>query len=240
VAFDFDGTLAPYARDPRDARAVPASLDLLARLAAKEATTVAIVSGRPIPNLSRVVPIEALHLVGEHGWEERRPGEEPLHHPLSREAAEGLARVLDVVVREGSPAQVERKRTGVAVHTRALDAAGRVRALEHFESVYRRVADGSGLRLDILDGGAEIHAVGHDKGTAIRSLLAPLPPFTMPIYVGDDVTDEAAFEAVADHGWGFKVGNSAVRTSARHRLDSPVQVAEFLLAILRFIDESAT
>jgi trehalose 6-phosphate phosphatase len=244
LAFDFDGTLAPYAPDPREARALPEALDLLARLAASRGTTVAVVSGRPIPNLDRVVPIGTLHLVGEHGWEERAPGQAPRHHPLPKEASEGLERILDVVVREGSPAKVERKRTGVAIHTRALDPEDRAAALAHFESVYRRVAEGAGLRLDVLDGGAEAHALGHDKGSAVRSLLATLPAGAVPIYVGDDITDEPAFEAVVERGLGFKVGRlpdgaPASVTAALHRLESPAQVAELMARILRLLEEDA-
>jgi trehalose-phosphatase len=133
---------------------------------------------------------------------------------------------------------VERKRTGVAVHTRALDDQERARALEHFESVYRRVAGGVGLRLDVLDGGAEIHAAGRDKGTAVRALLAALPPGTMPIYAGDDITDEAAFEAVESRGVGFRVG-AAARTRAGRSLDGPEAVAGLLAGILRALEAAA-
>jgi trehalose 6-phosphate phosphatase len=232
LAFDFDGTLAPYARDPRDARALPAALDALACLAARDRTTVAIVSGRPIPNLSRVVPIDTLHLVGEHGWEERPPGGEPHLHPLAEEAALGLGRLLDAVTGEGTKAKVERKRTGVAIHTRALDESGRTEAIEHFRSAYERVAGRAGLRLDVLDGGAEAHAIGHDKGTAMLRLLAALPPDTLPLYVGDDVTDEPAFEAVRERGWGFKVGAMPRTTAARHHLPEPAAVALLLARVL--------
>ena len=232
LALDFDGTLAPYAKDPRDARAVPEALDALARLAARAGTTVAIVSGRPIPNLARVVPIESVHLVGEHGWEERGPFGESTLHPLADEADRGLERLLDAVTREGTKAKVERKRTGVAIHTRALDESGRAEAIEHFRSIYERVAVGAGLRLDVLDGGAEAHALGHDKGTAVRRLLAALPPETLAIYVGDDVTDEPAFEAVREHGWGFKVGPPARATAARHHLAGPLAVARLLARVL--------
>jgi len=232
LALDFDGTLAPYTRDPRDARALPAALEALARLAARAETTVAIVSGRPIPSLTRVVPIDTLHLVGEHGWEERAPGAEPLLHPLAEEAALGLARLLDAVTSEGTKAKVERKRTGVAIHTRALDERGRAEAIEHFRGLYQRVAGTAGLRLDVLDGGAEAHALGHDKGTAVRRLLAALPEKTLAIYVGDDVTDEPAFEAVAERGGGFKVGALSKTTAARHHLPEPSAVARLLDRVL--------
>jgi len=232
LALDFDGTLAPYARDPRDARALPAALEAIARLAARAGTTVAIVSGRPIPNLTRVVPIDTVHLVGEHGWEERPPGGESFLHPLAQEAALGLDRLLDAVTREGTKAKVERKRTGVAIHTRALDEKGRAEAIEHFRGLYERVAGTAGLRLDVLDGGAEAHALGHDKGTAVRRLLAALPEETAAIYVGDDVTDEPAFEAVAYRGWGFKVGTMPKTTAARHHLMEPSAVARLLVRVL--------
>jgi trehalose 6-phosphate phosphatase len=232
LALDFDGTLAPYARDPRDARALPAALEALAGLAARAKTTVAIVSGRPIPNLARVVPIGTLHLVGEHGWEEKPPGAEPFLHPLAEHAALGLARLLDAVTSEGTRAKVERKRTGVAIHTRALDERGRAAAIEQFRGLYERVAGAAGLRLDVLDGGAEAHALGHDKGTAVRRLLAALPERTLAIYVGDDVTDEPAFEAVAKSGWGFKVGDLPGTTAARHRLREPAAVALLLARVL--------
>jgi trehalose 6-phosphate phosphatase len=232
LALDFDGTLAPYAKDPRDACAVPQALEALTRLAARAGTTVAIVSGRPIPNLTRVVPIETVHLVGEHGWEERRPGGEPCLHPLADEAGRGLERLLDALTREGTKAKVERKRTGVAIHTRALDESGRAEAIAGFRSVYERVAHGAGLRLDVLDGGAEAHALGHDKGTAVRRLLAALPPETLALYVGDDVTDEPAFEAVRENGWGFKVGPVARATAARYHLAEPLAVARLLARVL--------
>lgn len=236
-AFDFDGTLAPYARDPRDARALPQALERLHRLAGRGATTVAVVSGRPIPNLERVVPIERLHLVGEHGWEERPPGRATVHHPLPDDAAQALHDIFATVSREGTSAVLERKRTGVAIHTRALEARDRDRAIAEFEAICRRLADGAGLRLDVLDGGAEIHALGRDKGTAVRSLLAALPPGTVPVYVGDDVTDEPAFEAAQERGFGIKVGTAA--TCARHALDGPHQVAELLAGILRALEEAA-
>ena len=232
LALDFDGTLAPYAEDPRDARAIPEALDALARLAARAGTTVAIVSGRPIPNLTRVVPIETLHLVGEHGWEERGPSGEPFQHPLAEAAHRGLERLHDAVTREGTTAKVERKRTGVAIHTRALDAHARTEAIERFRAVYERVAEGAGLRLDILDGGAEAHALGHDKGTAMHRLIASLPSDTVAIYAGDDVTDEPAFEAVRERGWGFKVGAMPGTTAARHHLADPRAVARLLAGVL--------
>lgn len=236
-AFDFDGTLSPYARDPRDARALPEALDRLRRLAGRGATTVAVVSGRTIPNLEGVVPIERLYLVGEHGWEERPPGQATVHHPLSDDAAQALQRIFETVTRERTPAVLERKRTGVAIHTRALDARARDRAIAGFEAVCRRIADPAGLRLDVLDGGAEIHALGRDKGTAMRSLLAPLPPGTVPLYVGDDVTDEPAFEVAQEHGFGIKVGTAS--TCARHALEGPHQVADLLAGILRALEEAA-
>jgi trehalose-phosphatase len=232
LALDFDGTLAPYAKDPREARALPQALAALTRLAARAGTTVAIVSGRPIPNLTRVVPIDTVHLVGEHGWEERRPGGETTLHPLADEAGRGLERLLDAVTREGTKAKVERKRTGVAIHTRALDESGRAEAIAGFRSVYERVAGGAGLRLDVLDGGAEAHALGHDKGTAVRRLLATLPPETLALYVGDDVTDEPAFEAVRENGWGIKVGPAGNATAARHHLADPLAVARLLARVL--------
>lgn len=236
LAFDFDGTLAPYARDPRAAQALPESLERLRRLAGRDATTVAVVSGRSIPNLERVVPIETLHLVGEHGWEQRPPGgSRTTHHPLSPQAAEALDRIFDAVTRDGTRALLERKRTGVAIHTRALDERDRDAAIEHFRSVCR-LGDGAGLRLDLLDGGAEVHALGRDKGTAVRGLLAPLPAGTVAIYVGDDVTDEPAFEAAQERGFGLKVGSAS--TCARHALEDPRQVADLLAGILRALEEA--
>jgi trehalose 6-phosphate phosphatase len=237
LAFDFDGTLAPYASDPRDARALPDSLDRLARLAARDRTTVAVVSGRTIASLERVVPIDRVHLVGEHGWEERPAGGAMRHHPLPPQAASTLERILDAVTRAGTKAMVERKRTGVAIHTRALGEPDRAAAVEQFESICRRLAEGAELRLDVLDGGAEIHAMGRDKGTAVRGLLAPLPAGTVPVYVGDDVTDEPAFATAQERGFGFKVGSSS--TCARHALAGPEQVAVLLAGILRALEATA-
>ncbi len=71
-------------------------------------------------------------------------------------------------------------------------------------------------------------AKGNDKGTALRALLDGHREDALRVYVGDDETDEDAFEVLLDGGVGIKVGPRGVPTKAHGRLESPEAVRAFL------------
>jgi trehalose 6-phosphate phosphatase len=202
---DFDGTLVDIALRPE---AVRVDAVLPARLAAVRARldgALAVVSGRPIADIDRLLAPLRLTAAGVHGLEVRA---DPDGVVATAEAATGaLAAVRAVLAAAGLPGagvQVEDKRVAVAVHYRnAPERGAMVQAL---------LADVVALNpaLHLVNGKmvVEVKPRGVDKGTALMNFLAR-PPFLhrVPVMIGDDVTDEDAFRAALSAGGrAIKVG----------------------------------
>ena len=75
--------------------------------------------------------------------------------------------------------------------------------------------------------GVELRASGHDKGTALAELCSAMPPGTLPVYIGDDATDEDAFRYLRPLGIGIKVGMEN-DTAAVGRVPNPASVLRLL------------
>jgi trehalose 6-phosphate synthase/phosphatase len=202
---DYDGTLTPIVDDPADALLPQATREAIERLAAR--TPVAIMSGRDLEDVRSLVAIDGIWYAGSHGLELRDPGgrrieraEDFLPALDSAEAAlrDRLAAVPD--------ARVERKRFAIAVHDRQVPDEQRDRVADLVEDV---AADHPRLR---ITGGKRIHELrpdfDWDKGKALLWLIDELglaDEAYLPVYLGDDVTDEDAFEVLTDRGLGLVV-----------------------------------
>jgi alpha,alpha-trehalase len=228
---DYDGTLSPIVSDPDAARLVDgaaAALELVAGVC-----PVAILSGRDLADVRNRVGIPGVWYAGSHGFE--LTGPDGTHHQneaaapfvpiLARAAAElhdGLANIPGL--------RLEHKRFAVAVHFRevAPDRVGPIIAAVH------QLGARAGLR---VTGGRMLVELrpdmDWDKGTTlgwIRDRVDPLNGL-LPIYIGDDLTDEDAFDAVKFDGIGIAVRHDEDgdrRTAARFTLESPAQVRDFL------------
>ena len=222
---DFDGTLVELAETPA-AIAVPQGLKpLLDRLAGRLEGRLAIVSGRAIDDLQGHLGPSAAVLSGSHGAELLYADGRRI--PVS--VPPGLAGAREEVRRFAAGSTgllVEDKPAGIALHYRL--APERERAVGDFVEA---LAGRSGLALQRGKMVAELRPHGADKGTALRRLMAE-PPFAgaRPVFVGDDLTDEHAFEAAAALGGaGVLVGPSRA-TAARWRLDDVAEVTGWLEA----------
>ena len=222
---DFDGTLVELAERP-DAIQVPPTLpDLLVRLADRLDGRLAIVSGRALADLDRHLPCAAsLYACGSHGAEFRLPNQAL---SFSGDASAGLATLREAANafgKERPGVLVEHKPAGLALHFRQAPAAG-AEAARFAETWAQR----SGLALQHGKCVVELRPAGLDKGTAVRRIMRE-PPFAdaRPVFVGDDLTDEHAFDA-ADSLGGAGVLVGAVRTTAaRWRLPDVSAVAAWL------------
>ena len=221
VFLDYDGTLTPIVDDPADATLSPGGRAAIGRL--RDRCTVAIVSGRDLDDVRAMVGIDDLWYAGSHGFDILAPDgsrhQKGTEYLPALDAAEAeLGRRLD-----GVPgARIERKRFAIAVHHRQTpdDRVGDV------EAVVNEVAAAAGdLR---VTGGKRIFELRPDldwhKGRALSFLLEELDldrPDVVPIYVGDDVTDEDAFAELDGRGIGVVVrGEDDDRpTSADVRLE---------------------
>jgi trehalose-phosphatase len=227
LILDYDGTLAPFREDRGRATMLPGIRPLLRRMIAGR-EPVAIVSGRPMASLGRLVGALPVTLFAEHGWE-RRAAHGGVHRfRLSARAAIAIARAAARAGERGLGPYLEIKRTSVVLHTRALPAH-RARALERTAvALWSPIAAAGVVRLGPMSGGVELRASARDKGSAVRSLLRLHPDARLVVMVGDDRTDEDAFAALPRGGYGLRVGSVRRRTRAHGRLASPGEVREFL------------
>jgi trehalose-phosphatase len=238
VLLDFDGTLSPIVGHPADAALPDRERALVTELAA--VAPVAVVSGRDLDDVREKVGIDGLWFAGSHGLDIMDPeGIRPDDGPAAEfahfaddldQAEQGLRRRL-----EGSDPGVviERKRFTIAVHYR-LAPHERVPVMA---AVAEMAEKRSWLRVTTGKAVVELRpAVEWDKGAAVRWLVARLGDGdAVPVYIGDDLTDEPAFRTVRDGGVGVFVGRGRHGTAAGYRLDTRDAVADFLERLLRTI-----
>ncbi len=230
VLMDFDGTLVDIVGDP--AAAKPAD-DIEATLAGlAEQCPVAILSGRDLDDLRSRVAVDGLWYAGSHGFELLAPDGSRHVHDAGPDAEQALIRAADELGRRLLHAVpgtlVEHKRYAVAVHHRnvAADAVPGVVSAVH--DVARQV----GLRVTTGRKVTELRPdVDWDKGRAVQWILDRIGTPAMPIYLGDDLTDEDAFDAVSGAGLAIVVRhneNGDRHTAAQFAVAGPARVREFL------------
>jgi trehalose-phosphatase len=236
VFLDYDGTLTPIVEDYNRAFLSDAMRATIRALA--ERCPVAIVSGRDVVTMRRLVGLDSLYYAGSHGFEIGGP--KGWHDALEK-GVEALPE-LDRAERELHEAladieghAVERKRFSIAIHYRRVAVA----EIERLQQIVEQVAahhpglrQGHGKKVRRLQ-----PDVDWDKGHAVLWLLERLGldrPEILPLYIGDDVTDEDALEALRARGIGIVVrGEDNARPSAaRYALADPGDVRRFLELLL--------
>lgn len=223
---DLDGTVLKLADRPDEVVADDDLRDLLAQLHRRTEGRLAVVSGRSLAQIDAILgPVATmLALSGSHG-SECRVGGRSVAVPRPPQLDDALLAMRDFAARH-MPVLVEEKTLGAALHYRQAPGFGPV-ALE----CARMLADRLDLFLQLGNMMVELRPHGHDKGTAITRLME-VPPLAgaQPVFVGDDITDEAGFVAVnALGGYGVLAGD--IRPSAaRYYLPSPTEVRTWLKA----------
>ena len=232
VALDFDGTLAPFADDPRDVGPLPASWAAILTLERARDTHVVLVSGRSLRSLAAVTHApDSMALVGSHGVEWRVDGRD--EESLTADEHERVARVgalLDEVGTRYPDVGIEHKPTGTGVHTRRVDARTAATVGEEARRVVAEADPEGSVRTgkDILE-----FTVRHvTKGDAIARLREHLGADRV-VFAGDDVTDEDGFRALDQDAGdvGIKVGPG--ETLARYRVEDPAALSGVLKALAR-------
>ena len=236
---DYDGTLTPIVSQPEYAVLSDEMRGVLRRLA--PLCTVAIVSGRDRRDVESMVGLAELIYAGSHGFDITGP------HGLCLEYEGGSTSLpeLDSAERElgtrTAPipgARVERKRFAIAIHYRNVIEAD-VPRVEH--AVRDVLAAHRRLR---MSGGKKVFElrpdIDWDKGHAVLWLLEALDldrADVLPMYLGDDVTDEDAFEVLSDRGIGVVVGLPGYPTRASYALQDTTEVQQFLTKLTGLFGE---
>lgn len=226
--FDVDGTLAEIRPQP-DAVAIPTSVrDDVQALSAACRGALALVSGRPIVQLDALFAPLKLPLAGVHGAERRDAAGELHRVALPTEVAAPLRQMLEQGINAIPGAMLEAKGMAFALHYRQA-MAHQQRILTLAESAAAQFPQ---MTLQPGKCVVEIKPRGTDKGAAIHAFMREAP-FTgrIPVFVGDDLTDEQGFQAVnAMHGVSVKVGDDSGH--ARYRLETVADVHHWLERIL--------
>ena len=230
LLLDYDGTLAPFHRDPARARPYPGVDGLLERLGRLPGDRLVIVSGRALDDLLPLLRLDVQpEFWGCHGRERRLPDGRYSFTPLPDAAQQALTEAegwTATVAALGG--HVERKPGSLAFHWRGLTPEDQ-RALEReLEQRFARLAQADTLEWHPFDGGIELRAPGCDKGRAVRQVLDELGDRASVAYLGDDHTDEDAFAALRGRGLGVLVRPRWRATAADLWLRPPEGLRAFL------------
>jgi trehalose 6-phosphate phosphatase len=202
LLLDVDGTLIDIGPSPYEVNVPKELCRTLERLVELTDGALALISGRPIAGLDRLFAPLKFSAVGGHGAEMRVAGVAVRHHirPLPKAMREKIAKTVP------SGVLVEDKGYSIALHYRGVPV-GKERLQQLLAQIGAAYPNET---VEILPGKEmlELKRAGTNKGEAVRQLMQ-VPPFAgrMPVFIGDDVTDESVFAILPDIGGAaFSVG----------------------------------
>jgi trehalose 6-phosphate synthase/phosphatase len=226
ILCDYDGTLVPIRRTPREAVPDPQLLDLLRRLS--QTAEVVVISGRDRATMDDWFRGVDITLVGEHGMSVKEPGGQWTGRDPSPDDWKPKVRdIMELYVDRLPGALVEEKEFGIAWHYRRADpdlASLRVRELvDHLISLTENSP------VSILEGHkvVEVRPSGVNKGAAVQPLLGRGYDFILAL--GDDVTDDDMFKVLPD--WAYSVRVGLAKSFARYNVLQQRDVIELLTAL---------
>ncbi len=235
---DYDGTLTPIAARPEQAVLPEGTRAVLERLAGL--CPVALVSGRDLATLRRLVALEGVTFAGEHGFDIRHPDgrlEQPPEVVELVPEIDAIERALRGALDDLEALIFERKRFSLAIHYRHLAGShlGRLReAVEAQLARHPQVKAMHGKKVFELQ-----PAIDWNKGRAVLSLMSVegIGAESLPIFLGDDVTDETAFERLRGRGLCVVLeGEEDRETAATLRLSDPDEVRVYLERLCRLLE----
>ncbi len=239
---DFDGTLVPIVERPESAVMDNSTRGLLEALVAQQRFTVGIISGRALSDLKEKVDISGLIYAGNHGFEIEGP-DINFVNPLADEITPFLRvirGILNMALGTIKGVLIEDKGITLSVHYRMADEEKTGEIKNILEKSMKGPLSAGYVKITSGKKVFEVRpAVNWDKGKAIRLLMKRFGKggrFSglLPIYLGDDLTDEDGFRVIEKYGMGITihVGPSDSTSSARYYLTSPFEVQQFLDMLL--------
>jgi trehalose-phosphatase len=229
LMLDFDGTLAPFSQERHNVRIYPGVLELLRDIADRGRTELVFVTGRRAEELDRLLSFRGWREIwGEHGLERRTPdgatelkGQELSGGPVDR--------ALAVLTASGLAEHIEQKKGGVAIHWSGLPQE-RKQQVRHLAitSLLRSLRPDTSCRFMNFQDGLEFRFSSRTKGDAVREILQAARPAAKIAYLGDDITDETAFEAMEGAGESVLVRTKYRPTLAKRWLRPPEELIAYL------------
>ena len=242
IFLDYDGTLTPIVREP----SMATMSDRMRRIVEDLTRTcpVSIVSGRDLDDVRKMVGLENVTYVGSHGFEVLGANgsfhDQARGRPFLPSLAQAESELQGAV--QGVPgAWVERKRFAVTMHYRNVDEENVPLLEERFDAV-------AGHHPDLRKAGGKkvfelLPNIDWNKGRMIQALLDMKHvngARAMPLFIGDDVTDEDAFRVLADTGITIVVSDHPRETAAHYFLRDVPEVYDFLETLSELLEKYST
>jgi trehalose-phosphatase len=234
IFLDYDGTLAPIAERPASAVIPKQTKDLLRELSKNPQFRIAVISGRSLKDISRMVGLNDIIYGGNHGLELAGPRVR-FESPVSQKHKDTLKKILRVLRNKLRPIKgvlIENKDLSLSIHYRRVNEKN----IPLVKSIFCETTAFNLWRNEIhVRLGKKVFEVcppvNWDKGKAVLWLLHNMSfsekASVMPIYIGDDMTDEDAFKILKDSGITVFVGRPQ-KTYARYYVNDTDEVLDFL------------
>ncbi len=200
LLLDYDGSMAQFRVDRFRARPYAGVRELLSRIQSRSRTRMAIVTGRPAADIGRLLALDApIEVWGLHGAERLHPDGSREMQEASPAAIGKLNEVREQLARDSFGGRFEDKPNAAVMHWRGISREKARRIEARTRTLFEPLARLDGLRLLDFEAGVELR-VGRDKGGAVEAILEETDREAPVAYLGDDLTDEAAFRVVNASG----------------------------------------
>jgi trehalose 6-phosphate phosphatase len=232
---DFDGTLVPIQGDPGKCILLPEIRNQLAMIVHAGDSHVAILSGRSLADILKRVPMKGIYHAGSHGLEIAGPNIQYVHPKalVAKTIIDRIRRKVEKEIVHIEGILIEKKKFSFTLHYRMADKTDRAFVRKTFCKIISE--NSKKQNMAILKGKKVLELVPNvswDKGKAALMIIKQLGGTCLPIYIGDDVTDETAFKALSERGITIRVGFSK-KTAAQYYIRDQREI----LRILQYINE---
>lgn len=228
LLLDYDGTLAPFRVDRFTARPWAGVRKQLGRIQRQGRTRMVVVTGRPAKEIAPMLALDPpLEVWGLHGAERLYPdGRRQLEQaPVATQRK--LEELRQHLKRDSLGGLFEDKANGVVMHWRGRSPRAAKLIEQRTRALFEPLAHMQGLALLEFEAGLELRA-GRNKGGAVKALLAESDPASPTAYLGDDLSDEAAFQAMPGRGLSVLMRRQPRETAADVWLRPPADLRGFL------------
>jgi trehalose 6-phosphate phosphatase len=228
LLLDYDGTLAPFRVNRFEAVPWPGVRELLNQIQRQSRTRIVIITGRPASEVVQLLALDRpVEVWGLHGFEHLHTDGRRELEPISPIAREKLDELHATLHRDSFGGLFEPKPNAAVVHWRGIPSRQAALVEQRARALFEPITQLQEFRLLPFEYGIELR-VGRDKGDAATLLLDECKDCGPSAFLGDDLTDEAAFSAVRDRGLSVLIRPELRQTVANLWLKPPGELRKFL------------